>query len=120
MRMLATTLALAAAGALASCAGAVPGNLQGCSGITHVDARWGAEGRLERVEVCQGKAGESFDVEADLSAGTVAWRGKGVLAFDGQAVRAEVEKAVSGDAREAMPTIVDAVMEALKRSIGAP
>lgn len=113
-------LLLAAAVSLAACAGAVSGNLQGCAGITHVDARWAPDGALERVEVCQGKAGESFDVEADLQAGTVKWQGKGVLAFDGHKMRAEVEKAVSADARAAMPGIVDSIMDAVMKGLGVP
>lgn len=95
-------------------------NPQSYAGITAVDARWTPDGKLDRVQVFQGKAGESFDVAADLNTGKVTWRGKGVLAFDGQKVRSAVEQAVSADVRKAAPGIVESIMTAIKASLGIP
>lgn len=105
---------------LTACAGSFPApyeadyNPQAYAGITHVDAKWKENGEgLERIQVFQGKEGESFDVTADLKNGTVTWSGKNVKAFDGQALRAAVEQAVSADVKEAFPGIVDAIVKAV-------
>lgn len=102
-----------AALALSACAGAVPWNDQSCAGITTVDVKWSEQGAIERVQVCQGKEGESFDVDVDMTKKTASWHGKGVRAFDGQRVRAAVEEAVSEDVKSAAPGIVETIVKAV-------
>lgn len=95
-------------------------NPQSYAGITAVDARWSeATGKLERIQVFQGKGGESFDVDADLEKGTVSWKGKNVT-VDGQKVRAAVEQAVSNDVKDVAPGIVDAITSSVVKALGIP
>ncbi len=110
-----------AALALSACAGAVPWNPQGYAGINLVEAEFevpeNAAGPT-RLRILGGKEQESVAFKASLPDGTVVEYGAaGVGAFDGQRVRAAVEEAVSKDAREASPGIVDAIMKAVSGAV---
>lgn len=107
--------------ALAACAGAVPGNPQNYSGITdaHVEVGTVKDGEkpyIKEVRFRDGKQKQSIELKVDLDENgkpTITYSAKGVEAFDGQKVRAAVEQAVSSDAKDAMPGIVDTIVKAV-------
>lgn len=106
--------AVCAAVLLAGC-GAIPGNPQGYSGINKLDAQFDENGAPKRIVVIGGKEQEEVTFSATLPGGTKAeYTARGVKAFDGQKARADLEAAISEDAKEAMPGIVDSVMSVIK------
>lgn len=102
---------------LSGCAGAVPWNPQGYSGINIVEAEFTvAEGQSgpKRIRVVGGKEQEEVSFKASLPDGTaVAYSAMGVRAFDGQKIRAAVEQAVSDDVKAVAPGIVESVVKAV-------
>ena len=112
-------LAILALLTLAACAGNTPWeNPQQYAGITHVNAIWTDDGSLKRVEVWNGKEGESFDIAADLKAGTVTWKGKGVRAFEAFTSRAEVESFVAEKFADSAPAIRDGLVDIVSKLAG--
>lgn len=111
---------------LSGCAaGAVPWNPQGHAGIaeaevTFCESRDGSKDRyICSARVIDGKEREDVSLEVALPLkGTVRYRAAGVRAFDGQKAREAVETAISKDAKDAFPGIVDAVMNALTAGLG--
>jgi hypothetical protein len=102
--------------ALGGCAGAVPWNDQNDAGITRVDADFNDAGAPKSLRVISGKEGQSFDVLADVKAGTMEWHAKDVRAFDAAKARAAVEQAVSSDTKAAAPGIVASIVDALVKA----
>lgn len=119
-----TLIAIACAALLAGCSGATSRpwdadwNPQQYAGITHVDARWKDNNTLDRVEVFSGKEGETFDIEADLKNGTVAWKAKKVQAFPAFQSRADVEKFVAEHASDAVKSVAPAVIDLIAKAVG--
>jgi len=112
---------------LAGCAGVVPWNPQGYSGITKADvevgvAKAGEVPYIKSVTFWNGKEFGSVALTVEFLDGKpkVTYTAAGVTAFDGQRVRAAVEKAVSDDVRATAPAIVDTIMDAVKGSMGIP
>ena len=135
MRTVSNVPALCAAAALVmalgGCAGAVPGNEQGLAGVTDVKLEWcpvGADGtdyKLCNIAWKDGKEKQSVHLAADIGKGTVDYAATGVAAFDGQKVRAEVEKAVAEQVGQSVgpggtTKIVDSIMMAVKAGLGVP
>jgi len=131
MRTVSNVLALCAVAALAGCAGAVPGNEQGLAGVTDVRLEWCAIGaeksdyRLCNIAWKDGKEKQSVHLAADIGKGTVDYAATGVAAFDGQKMRAEVEKAVAEQVGQSVgpggtAKIVDSIMLAVKAALGVP
>ena len=104
---------------LTGCAGAVPWNPQGYSGVNMVEAEFVvADGQSEpkSIKVVGGKEQEAVSFKATLPDGTVVdYSASGVKAFDGQKLRAAVEDAVSDDVRAVAPGIVESVVKAVTR-----
>lgn len=110
-----TLIAVGAVVLLSGCAGAVPWNPQGYAGINKLDAEFDESGKPKRIVVIGGKEQEAVNFEAELPDGTKAkYSASGVKAFDGQKARAELEAAISEDAKEAMPGIVDSIMDVIR------
>jgi len=112
---------------LSGCAGAVPWNPQGYSGITKAVVEIGVlkPGEvpfIKSVTFTDGKEKQSIKLFVELVDGKpkLTYTAAGVLAFDGQKLRAAVEKAVSEDVRRTAPAIVDTIMLAIKTSLGVP
>ena len=105
---------------LSGCAGAVPWNPQGYSGINMIEAEFVvAEGQSgpKSLRVVGGKEQETITFKATLPDGTaVDYTASGVRAFDGQKLRAAVEEAVSDDVKAVAPGIVDNVLKAITRT----
>ena len=104
---------------LSGCAGAVPWNPQGYSGVNLVEAEFVvADGQSgpKSIKVVGGKEQEAVSFKATLPDGTaVDYSASGVKAFDGQKLRAAVEDAVSDDVKAAAPGIVESVVKAVTR-----
>lgn len=116
------TLLIAGALALVSlsgCAGAVPWNPQGYSGINMVEAEFvvaDGESGPKSIRVVGGKEQEAVSFKATLPDGTaVDYSASGVKAFDGQKLRAAVEEVVSDNVKAVAPDIVDTVIKAVTR-----
>ena len=128
MRRISTWVAIPVmATLLLGCAGAVPWNPQGYSGITKAVVEVGVlkPGEtpfIKSVTFTDGKEKQSIKLIVELVGGKpkLTYVAAGVLAFDGQKLRAAVEKAISRDVREASPAIVDTIMSAIKTSLGVP
>ena len=78
---------------------------------------------IKHVSIVSGKEVESLTADItfdDMGKPVVKVTANGVKAFDGQKARAAVEQAISSDAKDAMPGIVDSVMNAVKSYLGAP
>ena len=106
--------------ALAACAGAMVGNPQGYAGITDAHVEVGtvkAEEKpyIKEVRFRDGKEKQNVEITVKFEGGvpTITYKAEGVTAFDGQKVRAAVEQAVSSDAKDAMPGIVDTIVKAV-------
>lgn len=108
-------LALVALAILASgCAGAVPGNPQGYSGINHGEFSYDPDTGALEGEVWGGKENEDVALKVQAPDGTtIDYSASGTKAFDGQAVRGAVEEAVSADVKDSVPGIVDTITDAI-------
>ncbi|MEE9395243.1 MAG: hypothetical protein V3W41_22350 [Planctomycetota bacterium] len=118
MRFLKLMAAALVALALNACAGAVPWNPQGHAGMTEVAVKWcgeGADRAACKFKVMDGKEkGQvSFEVEFTPDGTIMNYAATDEKAFEGQAIRADVEKAVAAEVTKAMPSIVDAVKAAI-------
>jgi hypothetical protein len=106
---------------LYGCAGAVPWNQQGYAGINMVEAKFQVpegEAGPTSLRVVGGKEQELIAFKATLPDGTITeYSARGVKAFDGQALRAAVEKAVSEDVKAVAPGIVEKVVGAVSRVV---
>lgn len=106
---------IGAAFLLSACAGALPGNPQGLAGINKGEFEYDPQTGKVSGEVIGGKESEAVKLSVKTPDGLeVTYSAKGVKAFDGQAVRAAVERAVSDGAKQAMPGIVDSVVSAVR------
>lgn len=99
---------------LVGCAGAVPWSPQGYAGINHAEFTYPTEqGEIEGV-VYGGKENDSVAITIKHPSGIeVTYSASGSKAFEGQSIRGAVEEAVSADAKEAMPGIVDTITDAI-------
>lgn len=120
-------IAAIAALMLAGCAGAAPWNPQGYSGITKAEVevgvlKAGEVPYIKSVTFWNGKEYGSVALTVEFLDGKpkVVYAASGVTAFDGQKVRAAIEKAVSADLKATAPAIVDTIMDAVKGSMGIP
>lgn len=110
---------------LAGC-GAVPWNDQVAAGITTATVEWCHAGDPPAAYICavefkDGKEKKNISLGVQMPGGVaVAYSAQGVQAFDGQAVRAAVEKAISGDLGGAAPGLVDRVVGAIMGQGPAP
>ncbi len=117
-RALAVPVLMLLGGALTACAGAVPGNPQGYAGINRGVVEL-EQGVPTRVEVIGGKEQGRVALEGETPDGLrFRYEASDVRAFDGQRARAAVEEAVSEDAKEAFPGIVDAILDSLIKALG--
>lgn len=99
---------------LVGCAGAVPGNPQGYSGINHATFEYPTEEGTITGDIWGGKQQDTVAITIKHPSGVeVTYSASGTEAFEGQRIRGAVEKAVSADAKEAMPGIVDTITDAI-------
>ena len=102
----------------AGCAGVNPfDNPQGYSGINEVEANFqvpeGERGPTW-IRVVGGKEETDVAFSFVLPDGTeFSYSATGVKAFEGAALRAAVEKAISSDVKESIPGIVDGVVSSI-------
>lgn len=108
--------------ALGACAGALPGNPQGYSGQTYatveIPCKVGEELRLCKGEIRDGKEKAATTLKVELNeVGSMSYSAKEVRAFDGQAIRGEVEKAVAQHAADVTPGFVEAIVSIVKTAL---
>lgn len=101
-----TVLLLSACGSLSSA--------NQYSGVNYAKAEFSGNGQLREIVFAGGKESGLVDLMVDLGNGAKAqFKGSDVRAFDGQAVRAAVEKAQAEVVGEVAPDLTDAIMERL-------
>lgn len=97
---------------VAAC-GAVPWNKQMYAGLEQWSVEY-KDGIIEKVHYINGKELGSSTIKIQLADGTILnFSGNDILAFRGQELRAEVEKAVAEKMGEAAPEVVDAIITAV-------
>lgn len=110
---LAVIAAAALSAMLMGCAGAVPWNKQQFAGLTWAALSNCTDASCEFL-VVDGKESGAIDFKVKFASGTIMnFAADDVRAFDGQALRAEVEKIVAEQAGDAAPGIVDAILDAV-------
>ena len=124
MKIIAVIALMLAVAGLTACAGATLGNPQGYAGITKADvdvgiAKQGEVPYIKSVTFWDGKEKQSIALTVEFLDGRpkVTYAATGVAAFDGQKVRAEIEKAVSADVKAVAPGIVDSMMNAVTKAL---
>jgi len=102
-----------------SACGSVPWNKQQYAGLNSVHFSWckAEEGSTYlpcKVRIIDGKEQGSIDFKFQMPDGTILnFTADNVKAFEGQALRAEVEKAVAEQIGEVSPGLVDAILSAV-------
>ncbi len=104
--------------------GSLPWNPQGNAGITHVElsgceADEGASGQLFcDIDIIDGKEKTNVDVKVvrDLDKNTVTatYTARNVAAFEGQAIRGEVEQAITESIRQVLPAMTGEIINGIK------
>lgn len=91
---------------------------QDYAGINYGQARFSSEGKIEQITMVGGKEGSHVEFELDYGDVRVRYKADDLRAFEGQALRAQVEAVVAeqiGESwRETVPGIVDALISAVK------
>ncbi len=111
---------------LTSGCGSLPWNPQGNAGITNVqmqgcEADEGIDGQLFcDIHILDGKEKTNVDVEVirDLDENTIkaSYTARNVEAFEGQAIRGEVERAIAETFREVLPGMTREIIEGITGS----
>jgi len=104
---------------VSGCAGAVPWNKQNYAGLEEWSVEYAVPDDrqgIERVHYINGKEAAASEIKIALSDGTILnFAGDGIMAFQGQALRADVERAVSEQLGEVGPGVIDAIINAIIR-----
>jgi hypothetical protein len=111
--------------ALAACTFSPLDNAQTRAGITDVSVEFCAIGPVEaptayapcEISYVDGKERTDVRLSADLGNGIIEYEAGGSLAFDGQAIRGAVERALADAQVEATGELVDAILEALRLGV---
>ncbi|MBL4906957.1 MAG: hypothetical protein JKX94_05845 [Sneathiella sp.] len=110
-----TALALLSMASLSACAGSTPWNEQNYAGVNKAEIEFDTQGNPTHALIIGGKEQEQIQLSVKTPKGLeVKYSATGVKAFEGQSLRAAVEIAVSKEAKEIMPNIVDAIMNAVQ------
>lgn len=114
-------VAIAALPLLAGC-GAIPGNAQVNAGITHATVEVCENNGSVYVcdaEIIDGKDKQAVSLNIENPAGwRVSYSASGVQAVDAIKVRGAVEQSISSDLKEAAPTIVTKITDAVIKALG--
>lgn len=107
---------------LSACAGAIPWNKQNNAGLSDVRVDWTeveqADGQgqgtaVTGFRVIDGKERGAVSFEVEFSDGTVLnYASTDEKAFEGQALRADIEKVIAEQIGEVGPGVVDAILKA--------
>lgn len=112
--------------AMTGCATLGAESAQGRAGVTDVEVRWceradGSDRYLCGARWVDGKERQDVSLTLDLpDGGKLRYAASGVAAFDGQRLRAEVERALVEQVGAAAPAAVDAIMRAIRATVGVP
>ena len=102
---------------LSGCAGAVPWNKQNYAGVEEWSVEYviaDGESGLKRVHYINAKEAAASEIKIALNDGTILnFAGDGITAFQGQAIRADVEKAVAEQLGDVSPEIVNSIIDAI-------
>ena len=118
-------ISLISALVLAACTFSPLDNAQTRAGITNVGVEFCAIGPVEaptsyapcQISYVDGKERHDVRLSADLGKGIIEYEAGGSLAFDGQAIRGAVERALVEAQVEATGELVDAILEALRLGV---
>lgn len=107
---------------LTACAGALPWNPQNNSGIVTISAKYDCEIVGEAFEcgqpdlnIIDGKEQGAIEIKFKLNDGTTFnYIGDQILAFRGQELRANVEKAIAEQLGDVAPEVVDQIINSIK------
>lgn len=95
--------------------------LSGCdatkAGMTKVELTFNEAGDLTGVNWWDGKEKSNVELSADLKQKIIQYQAKNVLAFEGQRIRADVDKRLAEMGETVAPAVVDAIIKAV---IGVP
>ena len=91
--------------------------LAGCAGTSSqqyggqtVGEYSGADGTT--IRIISAREADNVEFDIDLSKGKASYKASGVKAFEGQAIRADVEKVLTEEYGEALPSVVDGILKA--------
>lgn len=104
---------------LSGCAGAVPWNKQNYAGINEVSFSWckANDGKTYmpcNVKITNGKENGGIKFSFEMPDGTILnFSADDVRAFEGQSIRANVEKAIAEQLGDVAPGVVDAIIKAV-------
>ncbi len=92
---------------LAGCAGSLPGiSKQGKQGGTEAAVFYNDDGTLKEARISDYKDKQSVELSIEKPDGTkVVYKASGVTGSKQAEVRGDVEKAISGDVKDAVPTV---------------
>ena len=99
--------------------GAVPWNDQENAGLTDMHIYWGYDEANQivypsEIRVTDGKEAGEIDLKFQMQDGTVLnFNGTEIRAFEGQALRAEVERVIAEQVGDVAPGVVDAIIGAI-------
>lgn len=104
---------------LSGCAGAVPWNKQNYAGVEEWSVEYvvaDGESGLKLVHYINAKEAAASEIKIVLNDGTILnFAGDGITAFQGQAIRADVEKAVAEQLGDVSPEIVNSIIDGIVR-----
>ena len=104
-----------------ACAGAVPWNDQGYSGINKAEIEFDKNGKPKYALIIGGKEQETVNLDVVTPDGLkVTYSASGVKAFTGQEIRGAVEQAVSKDATEIAPEVIDTITKGVLDIVNKP
>lgn len=98
---------------LSGCAGALPWNDQNAAGMEKWSVTY-KDGAINKVQYINGKEAGASDIVIQLADGTVLnFTGSDIKAFQGQELRASVEKAIAEQLGSVSPGVIDAILKAI-------
>jgi len=104
---------------LSGCAGALPWNKQNYAGINEVSFSWckandGATYMPCNVKITNGKENGGIKFAFEMPDGTILnFSADDVKAFEGQNIRAKVEKAIAEQLGDVAPEVAEAIIKAI-------
>jgi len=104
-----------------ACAGAVPWNPQGYSGINKAEIEFDKNGKPTSALIIGGKEQETVNLNVETPDGLkVSYSASGVKAFTGQEIRGAVEQAVSNDSTKIAPAVIDTITKGVLDIVNKP
>ncbi len=92
--------------------------LSGCAGTSNQTYNGQTVGRYSNadgttIEIISARESDTVEFDLDVSKGKASYKATGVKAFEGQAIRAEVEKVLTEEYGEAVPKVVNGLLKVM-------